>query len=96
MTKKENFIALLIILSARTVFLFADAIFYTNKNIDLDESKNQSSIGIASNLDSDTNTEILDHSAAKPNFLNTKAQDKISHDLEEKQLNKTIKENLDN
>lgn len=107
MTKKENLIVLLIVLSARTVFLFADAIFYSNKNIDTNidtnTNQNQSDLQIAVNLDhwsaetqSKSNHPInLPTRETSQNDFNAPLQDSEDN-KEETQLNQTIKDNIDN
>lgn len=107
MTKKENLIALLIVLSARTVFLFADAIFYSNKkintDIDINTNQNQSDLQIAVNWDhwsaetqsKSNHTLNLPTRETSQNDFNAPSQD--SEDNKEKtQLNQTIKDNIDN
>ena len=75
MTKKENFIALLIILFARTAFMFGDAIFSAQKNENNTTNKALAQWQVEQRL------QTSDHSSANdfvPHLSNIKTQDEIS------------------
>lgn len=90
MTKKENFIALLIIIFAWTAFMFSDAIFSAQKNNSDIHSPIQK---VTTKVQIDQDTDSEKHGSASnfvPQITNTGIQD------EEVSFNKVISENIEN
>ncbi len=87
MTKKENFIALLIILFARTAFMFGDAIFSAQKNENNTTNKALAQWQVEQRLHTSEHSSANDF-VAQP--LDIETQNETS------QLEKTITDNIEN